>query len=275
MVHIAVAHSTFNVFNTLVFLPLIGWLEAIVVRMVPAKAKDAITKPVVLEGHLLETPVIAIDQARRAILRMAEVAKQAVNQAIEGLNENDRKKLELTRETEDAVDDFQYEITSYLAELSRRELSNELAVELPVLLHTVNDLERVGDHAVNIAEIAERKIDQKLIFSNSAQTEAAQLKNEVNQMFDYISAALENNDIESARSALVNEDNLNRMQIDFRRSHVQRMVEGQCSPHAGLIFIDLVDNIEKIGDHLTNIPQAVIGGLQWDGIETTPSTKDS
>jgi len=275
MVHIAVAHSTFNVFNTLVFLPLIGWLEAIVVRMVPAKAKDAITKPVVLEGHLLETPVIAIDQARRAILRMAEVAKQAVNQAIEGLNENDRKKLELTRETEDAVDDFQYEITSYLAELSRRELSNELAVELPVLLHTVNDLERVGDHAVNIAEIAERKIDQKLIFINSAQTEAAQLKNEVNQMFDYISAALENNDIESARSALVNEDNLNRMQIDFRRSHVQRMVEGQCSPHAGLIFIDLVDNIEKIGDHLTNIAQAVIGGLQWDGIETTPSTKDS
>lgn len=275
MVHIAVAHSTFNVFNTLMFLPLIGWLEAIVVRTVPAKAKDAITKPVVLERHLLDTPVIAIDQARRGIVRMAEVAKQAVNQAIEGLDENDRKKLELTRETEDAVDNFQYEITSYLAKLSRKELSNELAVELPVLLHTVNDLERVSDHAVNIAEIAERKIDQKLIFSNSAQTEAAQLKNETNQMFDYISAALENNDIEAAKSALVNEDNLNRMQIDFRRSHVQRMVEGQCSPHTGLIFIDLVDNIEKIGDHLTNIAQAVIGGLQWDGIETITSTKDS
>ncbi|MHC4062139.1 MAG: PhoU domain-containing protein, partial [Planctomycetota bacterium] len=190
----------------------------------------------------------------------------------EGLDENDRKKLELARQTEDAIDNFQYEITSYLAALSTRELSEELSIELPVLLHTVNDIERVGDHGVNIAEIAERKIDQKLVFSNSAQVEAAQLKSETNQMFDYISAALENNDTEAAKSALVNEENLNRMQLEFRRSHVQRMTDGACSPAGGLIFIDLVDNIEKIGDHLTNIAQAVIGGLQWDGVEAkTPA----
>jgi phosphate:Na+ symporter len=272
MVHIAVAHSTFNVFNTLVFLPLISWLEAIVVKITPAKAADALAKPVVLEEHLLDTPVIAIDQARRGIVRMAEVAKQAVNQAIEGLSENDGKKLELTHETEDAVDNFQFEITSYLAALSRRELSKELAVELPVLLHTVNDLERVGDHAVNIAEVAERKIEQKLSFSNSAQTEAIQLKDEVNQMFDYISTALENNDTDAAKSALVNEKNLNKMQIDFRRSHVRRMTDGLCTPETGLIFIDLVDNMEKIGDHLTNIAQAVIGGLQWEGVEQKTSS---
>ena len=267
MVHIAVAHSTFNVFNTLVFLPLIGWLEAIVVKITPAKAEDAIAEPVVLERHLLNTPEIAIDQAGREIVRMAKVAKEAVNQAIEGLDENDRSKLELTQKTEDAVDNFQYEITSYLAALSRKELSNELSIKLPVLLHTVNDLERVSDHAINIAEIAERKIDQRISFTNSAQTEATQLKNEVNQMFDYITVALENNDIESAKSALVNEANLNKMQMDFRRSHVQRMSKGVCSAETGLIFIDLVDNMEKIGDHLTNIAQAVIGGLQWEGIE--------
>ena len=271
MVHIAVAHSTFNVFNTLVFLPLIGWLEAIVVKITPAKAEDAIAEPVVLERHLLNTPEIAIDQARREIVRMAKVAKEAVNQAIEGLDEDDRSKLELTQKTEDAVDNFQYEITSYLAALSRKELSDELSIKLPVLLHTVNDLERVSDHAINIAEIAERKIDQRLSFTNSAQTEATQLKNEVNQMFDYITVALENNDIESAKSALVNEEHLNKMQMDFRRSHVQRMTEGVCSPETGLIFIDLVDNMEKIGDHLTNIAQAVIGGLQWEGIEAKTS----
>ena len=267
MLHIAVSHSAFNVFNTLVFMPFIGWLEAIVTKIVPARVEDAVSKPVVLERHLLNTPEIAIDQARREIVRMTSVAKKAVNQAIEGLDEDDRKKLQLVRETEDVVDNFQYEITSYLAELSTRELSDELSIELPVLLHTVNDLERVGDHGVNIAEIAERKIDQKLVFSDSAQAEAGQLKNEANQMFDYISAALENNDTEAAKSALVNEENLNRMQMDFRRSHVQRMTEGTCTPEAGLIFIDLVDNMEKIGDHLTNIAQAVIGGLQWNGAE--------
>ncbi len=136
-----------------------------------------------------------------------------------------------------------------------------------MLLHTVNDLERVGDHAVNIVEIAERKIEKKLSFSDFALSEADKLKDEVDQMFDCIITALENNDIESAKSALKNEINLNKMQIDFRRSHVQRMTEGVCSAETGLVFIDLVDNVEKIGDHLTNIAQAVIGGLQWEGVD--------
>ncbi|GAH82465.1 unnamed protein product, partial [marine sediment metagenome] len=135
------------------------------------------------------------------------------------------------------------------------------------LLHTVNDLERIGDHAVNIVEIAERKIEQKVPFSDFALEEAAQLRKEVGQMFGYIKEALENDDAEVARKALLNENNLNRMQLDFRRNHVQRMSGGFCSPESGLIFCDLVDNIEKIGDHLTNIAQAVIGGLQWAGVE--------
>lgn len=86
-------------------------------------------------------------------------------------------------------------------------------------------------------------------------------------MLGYIIRALENNDIEAAKSALVNENNLNEMQMDFRRSHVERMSGGLCSAETGLIFIDLVDNVEKIGDHLTNIAQAVIGGLQWNGVD--------
>jgi phosphate:Na+ symporter len=146
---------------------------------------------------------------------------------------------------------------------------------LPVLLHTVNDLERIGDHAVNIAEIGHRKIDQKIGFSDSALAEADQLRTESQQMFDRVIAALKDNDIEAAKLALTNESNLNIMQIEFRRSHVQRMTDTICSPESGLIFIDLVDNVEKIGDHLTNIAQAVIGGLQWDGIEPKLSTAES
>ena len=263
MLHIAVAHSMFNIFNTVVFLPCIGWLEAIVVKVIPISRRELAEKPVALEMHLLSTPVIALEQTIREIIRMAKSAKEAVNQAVEGLTENDRRKLESTRQTEDVIDNFQYEITSYLTALSRKEISDELSTRLPVFLHTVNDLERIGDHAVNIVEVAERKIEQKLLFSDSAQDEAARLKSEVNQMFDRVSAALKDNDIAAAKSALRNEENLNRMQMNFRRSHVERMTEGACSPQTGLIFIDLVDNMEKIGDHLTNIAQAVIGGLEW------------
>jgi phosphate:Na+ symporter len=265
--NIAIAHTVFNVSSSAVFLPMSGLLAKLVIKLVPERADDLAAKPVVLEEHLLDTPVIALEQAKLEIIRMSKTAKTALEQSIDGIIYDDRRKLESTRQIEDYLDEFQYEITSYLSALSRREVSDEVSVELPVLLHTVNDLERIGDHAVNIVEIAERKIEQKLLFSDSALGEADRLRKEAEQMLDYIIAALENNDAGAARAALVNEGNLNKMQMDFRHSHVQRMSEGVCSPEAGLIFIDLVDNIEKIGDHLTNIAQAVIGGLQWNGIE--------
>ena len=265
--HIAVAHTIFNIGNSAIFLPLAGLLANLVVKLVPERAGDLAAKPVVLEEHLLDTPVIALEQAKREIIRMSKTAKTALENSIDGIVNDDRRKLESTRQIEDYLDEFQYEITSYLSVLSRRQLSHEVSVGLPVLLHTVNDLERIGDHAVNIVEIAERKIEQKLSFSDSALAEADRLRKEAEQMLDNVIAALENNDAESARAALLNEGNINKMQIDFRHSHVQRMSESVCSPETGLIFIDLVDNVEKIGDHLTNIAQAVIGGLQWNGIE--------
>ena len=271
-VSIAVTHTTIKIFEAVFFLPLTGVLEKLVLKLVPQKPGDLLLQPTVLERHLLTTPELAMHQARREIVRMARASKRAVNQAVDGLVENNMRKLDIARTTEDVTDTLQYEITSYLAALSTREISNEMSAELPVLLHMINDLERIGDHAVNIVEIAERKIEQKLTFSDLALTDAAQLKKEAEQMCDYIITALENNDTEAAKSALVNEDNLNKMQIVLRRSHVQRMSEGLCSPEAGLIFIDLVDNIEKIGDHLTNIAQAVIGGLQWAEDEPKIST---
>jgi phosphate:Na+ symporter len=267
MTHIFVAHFMFNAFNTIVFLPIIQGLAAIVAKIIPVTKAELAQKPVALEKHLLDTPVIALEQTKREIVRMAQTAQRALRLSINGIIDDDRKKLGLVRGIEDFIDLLQLEITSYLSALSRRILSDEVSIELPVLLHTVNDLERIGDHAVNIVEIGERKISQRLSFSNSAMAEAEHLRKEIDKMFDNIIAALEHNDVDVARSALVNENNINKMQIEFRRSHVQRMGEGICSAEAGLIFIDLVDNIEKTGDHLTNIAQAVIGGLQWEGVK--------
>jgi phosphate:Na+ symporter len=267
MRHIFFAHFMFNAFNTIVFLPIIDVLAAIVLKIIPITESELAQKPVALEKHLLDTPVIALEQTKREILRMSNTAQMALRSAITGILTDDRKELKIVTTLEDFIDMFQLEITSYLSALSRRNLSDQVSIELPVLLHTVNDLERIGDHAVNIVEIAERKIGQKLTFSESAMAEAEQLRKEIDQMFNKIIVALEKNDISAAKSALANEASINRMQIEFRRSHVDRMSNGLCSAEAGLIFIDLVDNIEKIGDHLTNIAQAIIGGLQWEGIK--------
>jgi phosphate:Na+ symporter len=273
MFHIFIAHCLFNVSNTMVFLPVIRWLEALVVRVLPVTEEELAQKPVALESHLLDTPVIALEQAKREIIRMARTAKKALRRAIGGLIENDRRKLESVHEIEDFIDLLQLEITSYLSALSRKNLSDEVSIELPVLLHTVNDLERIGDHAENIVEIAYRKVDQRLSFSDAAMEQTEQLRKEAEEMLDSIIESLQNNDVEAAKSALANEDELNRMQIEFRGGHVERMGQGVCTPEAGLIFIDLVDNVEKIGDHLTNIAQAIIGGLQWTGVEPKTSSE--
>jgi phosphate:Na+ symporter len=267
MVYMAIAHSVFNIVNTIVFLPGVRLLEAIVIKMIPVTKKELEEKPVVLERHLFSTPVFALEQAKREIIRMTAKAKEAVQQAIKGFLMDDECELEKARAGENVTDDFQFAITSYLVELSREQLSEEVSKELPVLLHTVNDLERIGDHAVNICQIAQRKIDQKLSFSKNAGEEIGILENEICSMFDLILTALEHNDKTAAKASLSNENRLNRMQVDFRRNHVRRMTEGISTPETGLIFIDFVDNIEKVGDHLTNIAQSVIGGLQWAGLE--------
>ncbi len=264
---IAIAHTTFNATNSVVFLPLVTVLEKVAFKLVPLRPSEAAAQPMVLERHLLSTPDIALEQARREIVRMARTAKAGFGDAIAGMLSDDRRRLEAACVAEEFTDTLQYEITSYLTDLSRRQLSDDVAVGLPVLLHTVNDLERIGDHAVNMVEIAIRKIEQKLTFTEEALAELNQLDKEASGMFDLVIEALEKNDADAAKSALRNEGNLNQMQLDFRRSHVQRMTDGRCTLEGGLIFIDLVDNVEKIGDHLTNIAQAVIGGLQWDGIE--------
>lgn len=269
MLHIAVAHSLFNVFNTMLFLPIIKWLEALVLKIIPLREDEASQKPVVLEERLLNTPVIALQQAKREIIRMAERAKDAVALATDGFRNDETKSLSKAMRIEDVIDEFQLHITSYLVLLSQRQLSSEVSIELPVLLHMVNDLERVGDHAVNICEIAERKIESKFILSDNAGAESRKMVDEVLRMLDGIITALRNDDRQAAHAALASENKLNRMQVDFRRSHVQRMTDGTCSAQAGLIFVDLVDNLEKIGDHLTNIAQSVIGGIQWAGIDTS------
>jgi len=264
---IAIAHTTFNVVNSIIFLPLAGVLEKTVLKLVPVRPSEAGVQAVVLERHLLSTPEIALEQARREIVRMARTARAGFTDAVAGLIGDDKRRLEFAQVAESFTDTQQYEITTYLTELSRRQLSEEVAVALPVLLHTVNDLERIGDHAENVVEIAIRKIEQKLTFTDSAMAEAGQLTREIDAMFDCVIEALDKDDPQMAKRALPNERNLNHMQIEFRRSHVQRMRDRVCTPEAGLIFIDLVDNVEKTGDHLTNIAQAVIGGLQWNHIE--------
>ncbi len=268
MLHIALSHTIFNCFNTAIFFPLMNWLQRIVENIVKLKPDYISTEPQYLERHLLETPVIALEQSKKEIVRMLRLADSALRDSFELFF---HEKWELARRVErkeEAVDNLQAEITRYLIDISMESLEKRDAEKIPVFIHSVNDIERIGDHAENVVELAQRKIDQKLDFTEIAVAELRRMIDTVLEMVNDVSLGLESGEITHARRALHRENQLNRMQIELRQNHVDRLNEGSCSLFSGLIFLDFVDYLEKIGDHLTNIAQGLLGGLRWESAST-------
>ncbi len=270
MVHIALAHTTFNVLNSFaVFLPLIGVLERIVTRLVRTRKGALEMAPVYLERHLLDTTSLAMQQAVKELLRMMGIASEALANAVRCLFHYDSQLADRTRQQEDAVDLLQKEITQYLVEISERSMDASEAEEIPVLIHSVNDVERIGDHAENIMELALRRQEQRLEFTDSADRELREIYELIRTMMQDVTAALSGNQEAAARRALAAETALNALRDRMKDNHVRRLQEQECNLLSGLIFMDYVDNMEKIGDHLTNIAEASLRGMRWD-VELEP-----
>jgi len=267
MRHVANAHVTFKLANAVVFLPLIGLLEKICYWVVPGEIEELPAEPKFLEKHLLDTPTLALDQARKELVRMTRVAQDAVSSAMKGFFYRDRRLLDKVSRWEEAVDNLQREITQYLVQVSQRSLTPKESEALPALLHSVNDIERIGDHAENLKELAERAVEEKLPFSKQALEELGLMYKEVNAMIEDVKLALEEDNEGPAQAALGREKTLNRLQMELRQNHIQRLNEGKCFVLSGIIFLDFINNLEKIGDHLTNVAQAVMGSFQWDDVK--------
>ena len=270
MRQVANSHTLFNVLNAALFIGLVGPLARLVRRLVPGEVEAIRVEPQYLEKHLLDTPFIAIEQARREIVRMATIAERAVRGSSRAFFDRDASYLKTVPVLEEGLDHLQREITHYMVEIARRSLTAVQSEQLPVLLHTINDLERIGDHAENILELAERRKYEKVEIPRDALEYLEAMFDEVSEMSGHVIKALENDDHDEATMALRIEDKLNRMHIEMRQNYAMRLGRGEADARSGLIFFDLVMNYEKIGDHYTNVAQAVLGELQWDkGVKAT------
>lgn len=272
--HISLAHTCFNVTAAFIVLPFVGLLAKLVTKILPSKGDEVSLRPVVLEEHLLSTPALAMQQIRAEILRMLRAAQRATKVAVTAVIRDRPHLIKEVAEKEQATDEFQTAITRYLVALSRQTLEEDTANELPVLMHSVNDIERVGDHAMNIAEIAGRKFENRHAFSEDADQECRRMWRRVEMMFDAVNEAIENGDTGAAARALEDEGAVNELDEQFRNNHIARMSEGQCSALSGLIFTDYLHNLEKIGDHLANIAQGIVGGGQWAGQQRLQHTSE-
>lgn len=256
---VAWAHTVFNVANTLLFLPFIRQFVALVTKLVPGEAEVFETGPIYLEKNLLASPALALSAAEREIARMADLTVEMFDDAMTMLFKNELSLKKNVQRNEEVVDELEQQITIYLADLAQKGLSEEQSHLLAGYLHAINDIERIGDHCDNLSDLIGEKIEDKYPFSESATEEVRDMYAKVRNMVTKAIASFKARNKALAREILVDDYEIDRLEKKLRQRHVTRINEGRCFPPSGVIFLDIIANFERIGDHSTNIAQTVLG----------------
>jgi Na/Pi-cotransporter len=255
--HIAMAHTFFNVLNVVLLLPFIGIIARICSFIIPITGdKDVEVKP--LEPHLLNTPSIALEQAVQSIRYMVKEAWAMIDCVITDhylKQKVDEESFEKLAGREDKIDKLQEEITEYLVQITRRELSDEQADLVPLLMHCTNDAERIADHTANIITLTKRLVKTKQHLSPEGQEEINRLWKILRDQAQNVVKALHGTDSEKVNYAIKDEKKLNKLVDKYEKNHIDRLKEGKCNPVMGVIFIEMLGEMEKIGDHLCNIAE--------------------
>ncbi|MFA4943720.1 MAG: Na/Pi symporter [Lentisphaeria bacterium] len=251
--HVAAAHSLFNIVNVIIFLPLLGGLVWICERAIPARKAEA-ERVQRLEPHLLATPALALSQAVACTTDMADKAWRLAHDSLLGFRRGQGGDKEALFKTENEVDDMQGEIIRYLVELTRRELSETQSKAIPLLMHCVNDAERVADLAVAIAGLT-GELAPSESFSASAQQEMDELIAATSQLAELLLEGLRTGNEGALARALKVEGQINSLCKQSEQHHVSRLTSHECAVGRGIVYVEMLANLERIADHLVNIAE--------------------
>lgn len=256
---VANTDTIYKVFQTLIFLPVSSQFIKLVNKLIPGD-------DVKHEGFSLQyiskstvfSPTAAIVEAMQEISRMGRKAEQNLQLAIEGFFDGDQSKIDQVYATEKYIDYLSHEITDYLVDVNQRQLPVSDSLKIGGLFHVVNDIERIGDHAENIADSAMRMKEENITFSKKATKEIQDMFARDTKILACALEMFENQDRSHMKEIRAIEEEVDQMEIDLQNSHIRRMAKGKCSPESGLIFTDLVTGLERVADHATNIAFALI-----------------
>ncbi|MFA5517505.1 MAG: Na/Pi cotransporter family protein [Desulfuromonadales bacterium] len=257
--HIANTHTLFNIINTIVFLPLVGLLAKLTTYLIRGKDEDIEFHLQHIDNRVLNTPPIALGQARAETRRMAQICLEMLDETILFMQDMDEKRIALLEKKEDAVDRLQREITDFLVALSQKSITQETSKDIASMMHMVNDLERVGDHCENLWRLTLRRKSQKVIFSEIADNEISELGGKTREFLFFVIGALERQDKTIKQKSHDMEEGIDQLEAQLRNNHIGRLNTGECGVQQGLIYIDMLHNFEKIGDHTYNVTKAIIG----------------
>lgn len=255
---IAYAHGFFNVTNTILFFPLIPLLAWIVTKLVPSKTDELDFMPKFLDARLLATPSMALGQAQHEILRMGNYAKEALVDAASYFFQKDPKSATMALQKEQLVNELERKITDYMVMIHQKGLPESESEKATGLMHTVNDIERIGDHAENIIELSQFCIENKVDFSAEAEQELKGMMELADRTVEKAIYALEHHDKQASAEVLEFEVELDRMEQEYRAAHINRLNQNLCTGDSGAIFLDILSNLERVGDHSKNIAEYVL-----------------
>lgn len=261
--YIANSHTIFNIINASVFLLFLPYLVKLATWMTPHKKEEKTIAELIhikyLDSKYIDTPSVAIGQARSEIRRMGNAVQVMYNDVIHSFKKRNLDELFKWRKREDALDNLQKEITQFLVQVVQRRISGEESKEVISLMRMVNNLERIGDAIENIAELGEELIEQSLNFSEGAKHDFGLIAEESKKFIDLVVDSIEIEGIDIMPRAEKLEDTINAMREEMRGNHIMRLQSAACDVDPGLIMVDMLTAFEKIGDYCYNISQAIAG----------------
>ncbi len=255
---ISIVHTTFNVLNTLLLFPFSKGLVYLAEHIITGKQQKSEEILQHLDERILETPSFAIENVIKEVLHMGNITTKNVNTAIQALFDKDEGKIQEVFGQERTINAMQQGINAYLVKLSNVSLSEKEQLTVTELFHMVSDIERVGDHADNIAELAVSLKEDALEFSDQAKKELQDISNIALNCFETALKAYEFRDKNLANQVIPLEMQVDKLEEKLRSRHMKRLIEEKCHPLAGIIFLDMISNVERISDHASNIGLLII-----------------
>jgi phosphate:Na+ symporter len=259
MSQIANAHIAFNVITAAILLPFGNSIVSLSKKVLHGmNGKPDERGLIYLDKHILETPPIAIAQILKEVNRMADLAVENVRLAMDAFFQREQAIIDEVYKKEEIINFLNQEITHYLVMCNGLGLPESDLHVISGLYHVVNDIERIGDHAENLTEYAEYSIENNLTFSDIAIDDLNEMYQKVMEMLDDTVHALKERDHELAELVMKEEEVIDTLKDRLRKSHIERLNAQLCSANAGVIFLDIVTNFERIADHATNVAQSVL-----------------
>lgn len=257
--HIANFHTLFNIINTILFVPLLGYLGK-VCEMIVKDDNQKKSKFVYIDDRLINTPALAVSQAKKEVERMSEIALSMLRDSKTAFFKRNLKLISTIYEKEDLVDQLEKDISVFVVKLFQKSLSEESSKTVDDILHVLHEIEKIADHSENIAKFTEKIIERNIYFSEIA-------LDEMSKIFDVVIRFAENtlrifNKEEDAENLDTEDENIiDSMRKEFKNNHMKRLNEGVCTVDAGIMYVDILNNLEKAGDHTFNVAQIIKGDL--------------